>query len=187
MSKMDESQPPAKTRPPETGFAPMDKRKRRPPPNYFARNEQVRLLILCSLLMFVLIMMNEARKPSTWKWMWRSHSEVAVEPSQPIDTRLDTRIPSLPSDGFRTVPTDSSHRQETATESNLLPGITAELLAPIKDNTVMRAAENNAWLTMLELLHNKKQSEIVSLSTGQVSFAQLFRQTDFYRGKLVTV
>lgn len=181
---MDETQKPVETRP-----APSSRKSvttaRRPPPDYFARKEQVRLLILCATLMFVLVMMNEARKPSTWKWMWSGQPASSTDLSEPIDTRLAAPSPILPSDGF--VSAAVATPNDRPASEDFVAGITAELLDPIQDNTVMRAAENEAWLTMLQILQSKTQGELDSLAVGPVSFVQLFRQTDFYRGKLVTV
>lgn len=161
-------------------------RQRRPPRNFASRREQIRLFVLCGMLMLVLIMMNEARKPSTWDFLWAGEQET-VEPEDPIDTRIDLdEQPVLPVDGFIA---EKPQTDPSPTDSNaeLVPEVTPELLAPIKDNTVLRAAENDAWLAMLGALQSRTSEEVDSLSIGNVGFAQLFRQTDFYRGQVVTV
>ncbi len=56
---------------------------RRPPPNYFARSVQLRLLVVVSCLMLVLVLMFEARKPENWHWMWAG--------------AIDKTIPAAPS------------------------------------------------------------------------------------------
>lgn len=180
---MDESKNQAETSSYQKGRKLTGRPASQPPRNYFARKEQYRLLILCSMMMVVLFMMNEARKPATWKWMWSDEPTIA-QPAEPIDTRLEVPVRALPSDGFTAAGSVSKDKVNVA---NYLPGISIELIAPIKDNTVMRVVENDAWLAMLKILKEKPQDEIVTLTTGAVSFAQLFRQTDFYRGQLVTV
>ena len=138
------------------------------------------------MLMLVLIMMNEARKPSNWNWLWDSEtSTTSTHEVQPIETRLDDTNRELPVDGFTAEAPGVNEQMEL--DGDYLPEITAELLHPIKDNTVLRAAENEAWLTMLEVLQSRSADAIEALSTGDVGFAQLFRQTDVYRGRLVTV
>lgn len=42
---------------------------KRPPRNYLARREQLRLLLLVGGLMLIFILMNEARKPQNWRWL----------------------------------------------------------------------------------------------------------------------
>ena len=166
--------------------------KRKPPPNYFSRKEQYRLLILCAMLMLVLVMMNEARKPQNWKWLWAGQAPVEVVTDEPIDTKLDATRPTLPDDGFTLSSSSGPNEGDLGNagpgeDSEFMPGVTAELLASIKDNTVLRAAENEAWLTMLRILNETSDVELQSRSIGEVSFSQLFRQTDVYRGRLVTV
>ncbi len=54
--------------------------RRRGPPDYSSRGVQFRLLVLVFLVMTVLVMMREARKPETWRWMWRfEHSTLPDE------------------------------------------------------------------------------------------------------------
>lgn len=43
----------------------------RPPPNYFSRGVQVKLLGMVFLFMLVVWLMFEARKPQNWRWMWQ--------------------------------------------------------------------------------------------------------------------
>jgi hypothetical protein len=161
---------------------------RQPPPNYFSRKEQYRLLLLCATLMFVLAMMNEARKPSTWNWMWGTPTmEATASAETPVNTRLKDDARSLPPDGFTLSDQSGQRIVPPNGDIGFLPGISDELPAPIQDNTVMRAAENEAWQTMLHILGEMPQDEITSLSSANIGFAQLFRQTEIYRGHLITV
>lgn len=138
--------------------------------------------------MLVLAMMNEARKPSNWQWLWAASQAPAEASPGPIDTKVTTPAQNLPPDGFTVAPSSQPPAVLAApNEGEFLPGIDHDLLARIEDNTVLRVAENEAWYTMLGLLAERTQDELVSLSTATVAFAQLFRQTDVYRGKLVTV
>lgn len=163
--------------------------KRKPPPNYFSRGEQYRLFLLVSMLMLVLIMMNEARKPKTWAWMWdaeKNDRAAMVSDDAPIDTRIssDSTRP-LPVDGFVAL---APKKDNTPPEfGDLLPGLTPELLAELKDDTVMRASETKTWLAVFAALRAISQEELEDRSIGNVGFLQLFRQTDLYRGKLVTI
>ena len=176
------------------GSIAMNRPKRQPPRNYFARREQYRLLVLVSMLLLVLLMMDEARKPKNWRWMWKGQHDAWQEPPSP--TPIDTRISrsdrrQLPTDGFTALPsgpTDSvvSTAEETH-DSEYLPGITRELLSTLVDDTVFRASESKAWLAMFRILQNRSQSELESLADHRVGFIQLFRQTDVYRGHLVTI
>ena len=116
--------------------------------------------------------------------MWSN--EQTTYSTEPIDTRLPDSAKELPAGGFVAIRPPDANASSSAPQP-LVEGITPELLTTIKDNTVMRAAENEAWLKMFEVLSSKTPDELQQLSIGQVSFAQLFQQTEFYRGQIVTV
>lgn len=173
--------------------SPPGKQKRLPPPNYFSRKEQYRLLIMCATLMLVLVMMNEARKPQNWKWMWAGGPVPEVQ-NEPIDTRSEEESANkrVPVDAFKTTSLDNGTMLpndvgEIVQDAELLPGINRPLLLPIEDNSILRVAENDAWKQIFNVLNETTQADVENASIGEVSFAQLFRQTDFYRGKVVEV
>lgn len=60
-------------------------------------------------------------------------------------------------------------------------------LAVIRDNTVMRSTESDAWNRLMEQLHGSDLATLQAGSIGRVGFLQLFKQPTDYRGKLVTV
>lgn len=51
--------------------------RRAPPPDYLALSWQLRLLTIVGLLLLVLYLMREARKPERWAWMWGGQLPVA--------------------------------------------------------------------------------------------------------------
>ncbi|MHB8861234.1 MAG: hypothetical protein ACYC6N_02435 [Pirellulaceae bacterium] len=59
--------------------------RRKQPPDYFSRHVQVRVLILVFLLLAVMKLMEEARQPANWRWMWQFGSS---------GSSLDSRAPS---------------------------------------------------------------------------------------------
>ncbi len=63
----------------------------------------------------------------------------------------------------------------------------AVFLSTIRDNTVFRPTETDAWFRLLERLSRSDSAELQSASAGTVGFGQLFKQPDVYRGRLVTV
>ncbi|MCA9121278.1 MAG: hypothetical protein H6822_21480 [Planctomycetaceae bacterium] len=60
-------------------------------------------------------------------------------------------------------------------------------LAAIRDDMVWRPEEQTAWFRSFEKLKSLTDRELKEQSLGSVGFVQLFRQTNEYRGKLVTV
>jgi hypothetical protein len=60
-------------------------------------------------------------------------------------------------------------------------------LASIRDDMVWRPEEQTAWFRCFEKLMALTDGELNRQSLGKVGFVQLFRQTNEYRGQLVTV
>src|SRR3990170_6582507 len=78
--------------------------RRKPPPDYFSRRVQVRVLILVFLLLAVMKLMDQASRPDNWKWMWQfEHATSPSESPSPPDApspagnpSVDTRPPLQP-------------------------------------------------------------------------------------------
>ncbi len=60
-------------------------------------------------------------------------------------------------------------------------------LASIKDDTVHRPAETDAWFRLFEILRETPQAKLDRANVPSVSFIQLFKQPNDYRGKLVRI
>jgi hypothetical protein len=60
-------------------------------------------------------------------------------------------------------------------------------LADIRDNTVIRSVEGDAWFRFFEQLQATSPSSLKAAAIGRIGFLQLFKQPQVYRGKLVTV
>lgn len=60
-------------------------------------------------------------------------------------------------------------------------------LKAIQDNTPWRASEREIWFRLLGKLQRSEPEQLRRGSVGQISYAQLFKQADVYRGKLVTI
>jgi hypothetical protein len=60
-------------------------------------------------------------------------------------------------------------------------------LAEVRDDTVWRPDERTAWFRLLESLQATDPAALERQSLGQVDFVQIFRQSQEYRGRVVTV
>lgn len=60
-------------------------------------------------------------------------------------------------------------------------------MAEIRDDMVWRPQEQTAWFRSFEKLQALSERDLQTQSLGQVGFVQLFRQTNEYRGQLVTI
>ena len=126
--------------------------------NYFARREQRRLLTLVMALGLAIFMMNEARKPDNWLWI-TSISRADVEPAEPKENAI----------------------------GRYFTGVKPEYLDTVRDDTIFRHDEQDAWFHLLQILEKTDQQTLEKASIGRVSFAQLFSQSNDYRGRLVTL
>lgn len=295
--------------------------RRKPPPDYLSRRTQYRILALVGSLFLIVFLMEQARKPESWRWMWTiGGGQVPVE--EDVDTRLwasaetiargagtspllipadevdsaDPHVPAakasqpqaeagaplrrarhdlwsrlleslgdehrdmfltglktgrdkepLPPDAqakwrqiveqlqvgwqdfankaFLAVNQDSgsltdeekrswleviealkrqwqdglqpafqtlgrgerlSPAQQTAL-SGLQETLDALFLDAVRDNTVFRMAEKDAWFRLFEQLNERDVADVRRASTGYVGFLQLYKQPAEYRGILVTV
>ncbi len=165
--------------------------RRAPPPNYHSRSVQLRLLCLVFALMTVLLLMFEAAKPSTWQALWGGDGGQPQWPAgtmsgeEDIDNRLyrDPRPPA-PTD---VVIIGAARTPPTANDPLLPVGVAHSEYAVIQDDTVFRADEHRVWFATLSALANPTIANINGAEAPTVSFTQLFRQPDHYRGRLVTV
>lgn len=163
------------------------------PPNYAARSVQYRLLVLVGSLLTIFFLMAEAAKPKNWEWMWQLDGAAKeIEPEIVDDTSLPRE--ALPQEGQATeqaaYPADSFLAKKSQKIQLDLPNsveVEKKLLSVIKDNTFFRSEESDVWFHLFAVLKNSESEELRSSSVGPVSFVQLFRQTEEYRGKLVDV
>jgi hypothetical protein len=140
------------------------------------------------MLGIVVILIGRARDPVLWRWMYRQLSPPqARDNGSTIDNRLEAVAPkgSLATDEFVVVadrlpakPTDSD---------GYFPGVRPEDFEAVRDDTLSRLDDRACSLHLFDILNRTDQQTLQSASVGPVSYAQLFRQPNQYRGRLVTV
>lgn len=165
-------------------FRPKGKRTR----NYLARSEQWRLLLLVAVAGAVMLMIEQARQPQMWRWLWFGQQPAAAPQAanQPaIDTRLKpkTRRP-LEADEFVI---ERAGKPALPEGKKYFPGVKAEFLREVRDDTVFRSAEADAFYHLMAILKETDEKRLEAASSGPVTFTQLFTQPKEYRGELVTV
>ncbi|HJN07171.1 MAG TPA: hypothetical protein QF564_00650 [Pirellulaceae bacterium] len=117
-----------------------------PPPNYFSRRIQLRLLVAVASLLLVVSLMFEARKAENWQWMWSGTQQASPE-SDEIDTRLQ---PVESNDPLGTVYANSSSN----TTSVIREAAAAER------NDARRRLELDAWTKLLARLERSERIEL---------------------------
>lgn len=140
--------------------------------------------------MTILFLMGEAAKPSNWYWLWRQQDTAKTLPSA---NQVDTRIQAVQQPSELQLENSFLSRPVVATVYDTLdtvtlghaPNVDFTKLAAVKDDTVFRSDEAAAWFHLFDLLSRTKPDK--SDRSQAVTFLQLYRQSDFYRGKLVSL
>lgn len=57
----------------------------------------------------------------------------------------------------------------------------------VQDDTVWRSTDANLWFRLIEQLQTATPEQLTQRSTGLVGYLPLFKQSEFYRGKIVTI
>ncbi|MEM8947018.1 MAG: hypothetical protein AAGD11_17720 [Planctomycetota bacterium] len=106
---------------------------------------------------------------------------------------LRTELPSSLSDqqglAMLDIPTESDMAgvPERDAAPSAFQAKTADTLAAVRDNTYFRPAESKAWFGMFKRLLDGRRGQPVEDSFGELTYTQLLKQPDVYRGRVVTV
>jgi len=153
------------------------------------------LLWLVLALGLVIFMMNEARKPDNWLWFAQLSNEGRAippasgpSPENPPDNRLKSppqkeEIPGT----FRWPGGVERPAEPQGAIAPRFDGVNPEYLEAIRDDTIFRHAECDAWFHLLRILEDTDEQTLERKSLGRVTFAQLFTLPNDYRGQLVTL
>jgi len=71
--------------------------------------------------------------------------------------------------------------------TDYFPGVQAELLKDVRDNTVLRQAEAKAFYHLLKVLQEAPVEKLERAAKGRPALADFFQRPDQYRGAVVTV
>ena len=135
--------------------------RRQPPPDYFSRGVQIKILLLVFLFMTVLMLMNEARKPANWEWMWKSPGPAAAVGAGETQSQEGEAVRKTAADG----PVDTrlppeSGMEESAPEPLVrAPGspFSPEDLVTHAFDESLQTALQNGWSHVLGQLSRSEQ------------------------------
>lgn len=82
---------------------------------------------------------------------------------------------------------DAAELPAPADRDEYFPGVRKDYLSAVRDDTVFRDDEIDAWFHLLALLDTTDERRLQNASIGRVSFLQLDQQAEWYRGRLVTI
>jgi hypothetical protein len=122
------------------------------------------------MLLLVLVLMNQARRPESWTWIWQLSGQAPPSPAL-----LPTASTAQP---------QSTHQEATG-QTGWPPGLDPHVLDNVRDDSHFRPAEQTAWFALWQILQVTPAEQLRSWSLGQTSYLQIYRQTQNYRGRLV--
>lgn len=169
----------------------LDFRRHTRSPNYLAGRQQYKLLALMTSAGLVLVLVSLAAEPDRWDWMFSSahrghHATDATVPFAP-DTRLIASSDKTDAPGTFVAPLDGLPTDVVAKHDLFFPGVRTDYLQTVRDDTVFRNAESDAWFHLFDLLAVTDDQTLAKASTGKITFRQLYQQPRAYRGRVVTL
>ncbi len=151
------------------------------------RTRTVLMLLLCCGV--VIIAAQLLRSTALLQWM-----EAGGWDDRPAGMSIDNRLDAIENkeDALPIVVAPGAKRagdeQEGAEAADdYFPGVKPAYLEQVRDDTIFRSEESSAWFNLLSVLRNSSQKELDAAVVLRPTYAQLFRQADQYRGKLVQV
>ncbi len=129
--------------------------RRRPPPDYLARRTQYRIFALIASLFLILFLMEHARQPENWRWIWTIGGG-QVPGEEDVDTRL--RAPDQPAPG-----NDHSEPLVMTAEAEALPpssppSVPTATAAPPDAAAALLRARHDLWSRLLEALGDQPRT-----------------------------
>lgn len=174
-----------------------DEQRRKPKriPNYSSKREQYRLMVLVAAVMLVVVLMSEAGKPKNWAWMWGNEGPQNAEVAQDnlavdeIDTRLLPENDPIENDPHLIpLQVDLPPWEEGVGEGDdYFPGVRPSLLRAVEDDRLFKKEDVEPWYNLLGVLKETDQAVLDEASIGNVSYLQLYEQSEEYRGRLVSL
>ncbi len=111
----------------------------------------------------------------------RTSSESAV------DTRVSSRSLEHEIPGTFISPAGPEPQPEPNDSGHYFRGVMSNYLQAVRDDSPFVCAEQDAWFNLLDVLNKADLHELKRASRGPTTFVQLYRQSDEYRGELVTL
>lgn len=104
-----------------------------------------------------------------------------------VDTRVSPRSLEHEIPGTFVSPAGPETQPEGESSGHYFRGVMPNYLRAVRDDSPFVRAEQDAWFNLLDVLNKTDLEELKKASKGPVTFVQLYRQSDEYRGELVTL
>ena len=159
-----------------------------------------RLLVLLVGVGLVVLLMIGAGNPRNWRWLTPEPANTARlhtvhnDPQVVTLARADRTVdddengpPGDQGDDAVLAAPGAATDQDPAENLSLFPGVRADYLSAVRDDTVFPAIESDGWFHLFALLERTPNEELLKATEGPVTYLQLDQQPNEYRGHLVTV
>ena len=147
---------------------------------------QRRLFTLCLMLLAVTLLMRTSGNERNWRWFFAMNGQ----PQDRVDDRDRKNVvrgPKAPvetPDGILLAQNDED--ADLADPDRYFPGVFPGYLESISDGTAFRAADEDAWYHLINVLRLNDHERFEKASLGHHSYRQLSGQPRYFRGRVVT-
>ncbi len=149
-----------------------------------ARRQSWRIWTLLLALGMVVLAMRQLNQPTTAQRLGQLFGAQDLSDDDADGTSVEF---TPTTDAVPTAAVDEVQRDAEPIATNRSSNNEVEPLSKIRDNTYFRPDETEAWFDMFEALQNRDDTALMAASIGELTYAQLLKQPDYYRGKVVTV
>lgn len=148
----------------------------RRPSTFFRGTELPRLLTMVVMLGVLVLLMDLARQPKTWRWI--ASDDAAVAEKDAAKTRQQQRPAVYDGQPAAEGPTDLDPAEQDAAR---------EEFAAVADKMPLDQVEMPAYWRLMSWERNQSTDELRNRAERDVTFAELWQQPGEWRGKLVEI
>ena len=137
------------------------------PPNYLSRSVQWKVFMMVACLMLVFILMQEAKKPDNWRWLWAFQDTETSLSDALTGEEVDTRL-RMPPEAAGGVPGEvllqgvgDPDRQATVPEPKAKPDDKSMGSTLAGQMTPVQRARHDAWTRLLDSLEKEQRTQFL--------------------------
>ncbi|NLF08367.1 MAG: hypothetical protein GX594_10365 [Pirellulaceae bacterium] len=143
---------------------------------------------LTLLLGVTVVIADRAREPGAWRWLDLLSDAADEPPGVGVDNRLRPGEQDEDSlDRFIIKMPEAAEDPEVAQRRGYFPGVNSDLFHSVRDKTLFSSDDHASSYNLLDVLNRTAERQLRAAAAKDVTYAQLFRQPRYYRGRLVTV
>jgi hypothetical protein len=158
----------------------LDFRRHRRASRYPGLGLEGRILTLLIGSALVVLLIVGAGAPRNWRWLLPEARQGGPQRRVGVVEPMAVATAKSKSD-------DSEKVDSKKVPDPFFPGVRSDYLEAVRDDSVFRPAESDAWFHLWALVVRTNGEELARASEGAASYLQLDQQPAAYRGRLVTI